>query len=93
MFFHFDINIRNEHFGIGVVEMQASGAIPIAHNSAGPRMDIIVPSYDSNLPVHDSKNLKATVLQMPMSYSTTVAQVYIFVCLSTKMSGFSRLES
>ena len=29
-----------EHFGIGVVEMQAAGAIPIAHRSAGPKMDI-----------------------------------------------------
>ena len=35
-----------EHFGIGVVEMQAAGAIPIAHRSAGPKMDIVVPSYN-----------------------------------------------
>ena len=34
----------NEHFGIGVVEMQTAGCIPIAHDSAGPRMDIVVPS-------------------------------------------------
>jgi alpha-1,2-mannosyltransferase len=33
----------NEHFGINVVEMQAAGCIPIAHNSGGPRSDIIVP--------------------------------------------------
>lgn len=33
----------NEHFGIGVVEMQTAGCIPIAHNSAGPKMDIVVP--------------------------------------------------
>jgi alpha-1,2-mannosyltransferase len=32
----------NEHFGIGVVEMQTAGCIPIAHNSAGPKMDILV---------------------------------------------------
>jgi alpha-1,2-mannosyltransferase len=30
-----------EHFGIGVVELQASGVITIAHNSGGPQSDII----------------------------------------------------
>lgn len=33
----------NEHFGIGVVEIMAAGVIPIAHNSGGPRDDIVVP--------------------------------------------------
>ena len=33
----------NEHFGIGVVEMQAAGLVTIAHNSGGPKADIIVP--------------------------------------------------
>jgi alpha-1,2-mannosyltransferase len=32
----------DEHFGICVVEYMAAGAIPIAHNSAGPKMDIVV---------------------------------------------------
>lgn len=31
----------NEHFGIGVVEMMAAGLITIAHNSGGPKTDII----------------------------------------------------
>ncbi|KAF3333914.1 GDP-Man:Man(3)GlcNAc(2)-PP-Dol alpha-1,2-mannosyltransferase [Carex littledalei] len=32
----------DEHFGISIVEYMAAGAIPIAHNSAGPRMDIVL---------------------------------------------------
>lgn len=33
--------MNNEHFGIGIVELMAGGLITIAHNSGGPRMDII----------------------------------------------------
>ncbi|KAI9384676.1 hypothetical protein POPTR_012G095500v4 [Populus trichocarpa] len=32
----------DEHFGISVVEYMAAGAVPIAHNSAGPKMDIVL---------------------------------------------------
>lgn len=30
-----------EHFGIAVVELMSSGIVTIAHNSAGPKLDII----------------------------------------------------
>ncbi|XP_061571483.1 GDP-Man:Man(3)GlcNAc(2)-PP-Dol alpha-1,2-mannosyltransferase [Cololabis saira] len=33
----------NEHFGIGVVEVMAAGKIILAHNSGGPKLDIVVP--------------------------------------------------
>ncbi|KAK3099430.1 hypothetical protein FSP39_004183 [Pinctada imbricata] len=33
----------NEHFGIGVVEMMAAGTIVLAHDSGGPKLDIVVP--------------------------------------------------
>jgi alpha-1,2-mannosyltransferase len=33
----------NEHFGIGIVEMMAAGLIVIAHNSGGPKNDLVVP--------------------------------------------------
>jgi alpha-1,2-mannosyltransferase len=32
----------NEHFGIGVVEMMSAGLITIAHDSGGPKSDIVV---------------------------------------------------
>eukprot|EP00043_Microstomoeca_roanoka_P017575 m.184115 g.184115 ORF g.184115 m.184115 type:complete len:507 (+) comp16663_c0_seq3:114-1634(+) len=35
--------MADEHFGIGVVEFMAAGAIALAHNSAGPQGDIVVP--------------------------------------------------
>lgn len=31
----------NEHFGISIVEMMAAGVVTIAHNSGGPKSDII----------------------------------------------------
>jgi len=33
--------MKAEHFGIAIVEMMASGLLTIAHNSAGPKYDII----------------------------------------------------
>lgn len=33
----------DEHFGINVVEYMAAGVIPVAHASAGPLLDIVVP--------------------------------------------------
>lgn len=38
--------MRDEHFGISVVEFMAAGAVVIAHNSAGPAMDIVTPLPD-----------------------------------------------
>ena len=32
----------NEHFGIGVVECMAAGSIVLAHDSGGPKMDIVI---------------------------------------------------
>ena len=34
----------NEHFGISVVELMASGLIVVAHNSGGPALDIVTKS-------------------------------------------------
>ncbi|KAK9800825.1 hypothetical protein WJX73_002899 [Symbiochloris irregularis] len=39
----------DEHFGISVVEYMAAGVIPIAHNSGGPRQDIVGGEHRSEL--------------------------------------------
>ena len=36
--------MKNEHFGISIIEMMSAGLIVIAHNSAGAKDDIIGPS-------------------------------------------------
>lgn len=33
--------MKEEHFGISVVEMMAAGLFTVAHNSGGPKLDII----------------------------------------------------
>lgn len=37
----------DEHFGIGVVELMAAGTVILAHNSGGPKLDIVVPYNDN----------------------------------------------
>ena len=39
----------NEHFGICVVEMMAAGLVTLAHNSGGPKYDIITPEQNGFL--------------------------------------------
>jgi len=38
--------MKDEHFGISVVDFMASGLVTLAHNSAGPKMDIVVSNND-----------------------------------------------
>ena len=50
----------NEHFGIGIVEMMAAGLIVIAHNSGGPKTDIVTP-LSSNVSNSTTGFLASTV--------------------------------
>lgn len=38
--------MKEEHFGISIVEMMSAGIIVVAHASAGPKMDIIGARFD-----------------------------------------------
>ncbi|KAL6538757.1 asparagine-linked glycosylation protein [Orobanche gracilis] len=62
----------DEHFGISVVEYMASGAIPIAHNSAGPRMDIVLPEDGKQTgflaqDVQQYADALLTIIRMPVT--------------------------
>lgn len=51
--------MKDEHFGISVIEMMAAGLITIAHDSAGPRNDIIGPAPSTvGLLAHGKNNNK-----------------------------------
>jgi alpha-1,2-mannosyltransferase len=54
----------NEHFGIGIVEMMAAGLIVVAHNSGGPKADIVEPGRTGFL--------ASTVEE----YAATICQVF-----------------
>ncbi|KAK6135794.1 hypothetical protein DH2020_010360 [Rehmannia glutinosa] len=62
----------DEHFGISVVEYMASGAIPIAHNSAGPKMDIVLHEDGKQTGflaqnVQEYADAICTIIKMPVS--------------------------
>lgn len=42
--------MKDEHFGINVVEFMAAGLVTLSHKSAGPWLDIAVPSANRSAP-------------------------------------------
>ncbi|XP_052526823.1 GDP-Man:Man(3)GlcNAc(2)-PP-Dol alpha-1,2-mannosyltransferase [Tympanuchus pallidicinctus] len=66
----------NEHFGIGVVECMAAGTVILAHNSGGPKLDIVVP-YEGRMTGFLAENED--------SYAETMAHIF-------SMSPEERLE-
>ncbi|CAH2224968.1 GDP-Man:Man(3) c(2)-PP-Dol alpha-1,2-mannosyltransferase [Pelobates cultripes] len=60
----------NEHFGIGVVECMAAGTIILAHNSGGPKMDIVKPFEGQKTGfLADSEDSYASVMDQILSLS------------------------
>ncbi|PVU88717.1 hypothetical protein BB561_005730 [Smittium simulii] len=53
-------SMKDEHFGINIVEFMAAGLVPISHNSAGPKMDIVVPGI---LP-ENVKNINSSLVSL-----------------------------
>jgi alpha-1,2-mannosyltransferase len=49
--------MKDEHFGISIIEMMSAGLITVAHKSAGPENDIIGPAPHTVGSLASSKNI------------------------------------
>ena len=67
----------NEHFGISVVEMMAAGLLTVAHDTAGPAQDIVVPA----LRAHSLGKEGEVALLKEVGYLASTAEEYA-VCLA-----------
>ena len=67
----------NEHFGISVVEMMAAGLLTVAHDTAGPAQDIVVPA----LRAHSLGKEGEVALSKEVGYLASTAVEYA-VCLA-----------
>ncbi|KAJ2413276.1 asparagine-linked glycosylation protein [Coemansia sp. IMI 209128] len=64
--------MRDEHFGINIVEMMAAGLLTVAHDSAGPKLDIIVPAIRGAGDVPTDEEC----LQFPVGFVATTAEQF-----------------
>ncbi|KAG0166709.1 asparagine-linked glycosylation protein [Apophysomyces sp. BC1015] len=82
----------NEHFGIGVVEYMAAGLIPVAHNSAGPKLDIVV-DYDGKKTgfLADSVETFAESLHAALMLSDKEYEAMAFRARASTADRFSEL--
>ncbi|KAI8471407.1 MAG: hypothetical protein J3K34DRAFT_384792 [Monoraphidium minutum] len=66
-------SMTDEHFGISVVEYMAAGVIPIAHNSGGPRADIVVqPDGPDGCP-----QITGFLAETPDEYCSAITRVLV----------------
>ncbi|KAJ2829797.1 asparagine-linked glycosylation protein [Coemansia sp. 'formosensis'] len=61
--------MRDEHFGINIVEMMAAGLLTIAHDSAGPKLDIIAPAIRGVMPTDEEESF-------PVGFVATTAEEF-----------------
>ena len=69
----------DEHFGICVVEYMAAGAVPIAHDSAGPAMDIVVPAVRPEASEGDDESpndASGDDVRLPVGFLATTVDGY-----------------
>lgn len=89
----------DEHFGIALVEFLAAGLLVVAHNSAGPKMDILnispIPALSSWSSSSRLEDEDVVMLDSPRRSTTTsnedtdcVAATFGYLCSTS--DGFSR---
>jgi len=66
--------MKNEHFGISVVELMAGGVIAVAHDSAGPRMDIIQDGITGFL-ANDAEDYAEKMIQIANMSDTSLEKM------------------
>lgn len=83
--------MENEHFGIVLVEFQANSVIPIAHNSAGPKFDIIDHSKTGFLADNESDfvELLQTAASLSKSEGATIRNRMHESCQRFSESSFN----
>ena len=81
--------MRNEHFGISIIEMMAAGLIVITHNSAGAKDDIIGPVKDKSVGilVDDENGYVEQISNILSNYSHVVDNIVPFGI--QRANGFS----
>ena len=76
----------NEHFGISIVEMMAAGLVVVAHNSGGPKADIVNPPVPTD-PYQELEDAAANVpkkkeMDVYTGYLASTAEEYSLNMLS-----------
>ena len=65
----------NEHFGIGVVEMMAAGLVTVAHNSGGPKSDIILKPWQFGNNKEDNSSATGCLAGTVDEYATAMYEI------------------
>ena len=81
--------MRDEHFGISIIEMMAAGLIVITHNSAGAKDDIIGPVKDKSVGilVDDENGYVEQISNILSNYNHVVNNIVPFAI--QRANGFS----
>ncbi|GAC92997.1 hypothetical protein PHSY_000557 [Pseudozyma hubeiensis SY62] len=71
--------MKDEHFGIGVVEFMASGLVTVSHRSAGPWLDIAVPSANHPLPKEKAAAIQQEGKEVAVGYHAETVEEFASV--------------
>ena len=83
--------MKNEHFGIAVVELMAAGIVTIAHKSAGPLYDIIGGTSDAVGFLAENEGEYEIFVDQALNHFDQqmycISKTYLFIGLSVRKLG------